>query len=114
MRLWRALSAALPNLHWLGDPDQNIGNTCCVAFDGTPADELLIALDLAGVAASSGSACSSGSLEPSPILLAAGVSPDRARCAIRFSLGPSTSDDDIDRAAQIITAQASIVRSIPR
>lgn len=114
VRLWDTLRAALPDLHWLGDRERSVGNTCCVAFDGAPADELLMALDMAGVAASAGSACSSGSLEPSPVLLAAGVDPDRARCAVRFSLGLSTSDDDITRAARVIIDQVNLVRGVHR
>ena len=55
-----------------------------------------IALDLAGVAASTGAACTSGSVQPSPVLLALGLPPDQARQAVRFSLGRTTTSDEID------------------
>lgn len=73
--------------------------TLNVSFPGCRADILLMALDLAGVACSTGSACSSGSLLPSPVLRAMGVPDPVLRSAIRFSFGPTLTDADIDDAA---------------
>ncbi len=122
--LWTGLQTHIPNIQLLGDtredfvqtpiPTRNLGNTLCIAFPGAPADELLMALDMAGIFASAGSACSSGSLEPSPVLLAAGIDEALARCAIRFSIGPSTSDNEIQKAITIISAQVAHVRSVVR
>ncbi|MFL5340724.1 MAG: aminotransferase class V-fold PLP-dependent enzyme, partial [Gemmataceae bacterium] len=66
------------------------------------ADALLMALDLAGVACSTGSACSSGSLLPSPVLKAMGVSDERLRSAMRFSFGPEITPAQADEAARIV------------
>ena len=72
-------------------------NTCCFAVEGMAADTTLIAADLEGIAVSSGSACSSGKVAASPVLSAMGIAPDLAACAIRVSLGWTTTDDDVDR-----------------
>jgi cysteine desulfurase len=81
-----------------GEPD-GLPTTLNVSFPGCRAELLLARLDLAGVACSTGSACSSGSLLPSPVLRAMGVPDDLLRSAIRFSLGPTLTESDIDEAA---------------
>jgi cysteine desulfurase len=73
-------------------------NTTLVGQAGLRAETAVIALDLDGIAASSGSACSSGKVTPSHVLAAMGVSPELSRSALRFSLGWSTTESDIDRA----------------
>lgn len=78
----------------------NVGrlpNTTCAAVPGVPAEVLLMRLDLAGIAVSAGSACSSGKVAASPVLSAMGVPEAEARCAIRISQGLYTTDGDIDR-----------------
>jgi cysteine desulfurase len=84
-----------------GDPD-GLPTTLNLSFPGCRADVLLMNLDLAGVACSTGSACSSGSLTPSTVLQAMGVPDDGLRSAIRFSLGPTLTEADIDDAAERI------------
>lgn len=79
-----------------------ICNTAHIGFPGVDAETLLIQLDLAGVAASHGSACSSGGLEPSPILLNMGIPPKLAASSIRFSLSRFTTQDEIDRTIELI------------
>ena len=83
-----------------------------VSFPGCAADGLLMALDLAGVACSTGSACSSGSLLPSPVLQAMGVPEDVLRSAMRFSLSPQTTEAEIDEAAARIVAAVRRLRSL--
>ncbi len=78
------------------------GGTINAAFPGALGDAIVIALDLAGVAASTGAACTSGSIEPSPVLLALGWPADQAREAIRFSLGPATTRDEIDTVLELL------------
>ena len=72
-------------------------NTSCIAVPGAKAETLVIGLDLAGVAVSAGSACSSGKVEASHVLSAMGVAPELAQGAIRVSLGIGTTSDDIER-----------------
>ena len=73
-------------------------NTSNIAFDCIEGEAMVIALDLKGIAVSSGAACSSGALEPSHVLMAMGMSADQARASVRFSLGKQTTQDDIDLA----------------
>ncbi len=75
-----------------------------VSFPSCRADVLLMKLDLAGIACSTGSACSSGSLLPSPVLQAMGVPDDVLRSAMRFSFGPTTADQELIEAARRIAA----------
>ena len=104
-RLWERLQAvASPvvlNGPDVGSPDVLPG-TLNVSFPGCRGDLLLLALDLAGVACSTGSACSSGSLLPSPVLTAMGVPDEVLRSAVRFSFGPDLEPADIDEAADRI------------
>jgi cysteine desulfurase len=100
-RLLTRLTAAVSPLVVNGGPD-GLTTTLNVSFPGCRADLLLVALDLAGVAASTGSACSSGSLLPSPVLKAMGVPDDVLRSAMRFSLAPTLSESEIDTAAERI------------
>lgn len=78
---------------------ERLPNTLCFAVPGLPAETVLIALDLAGVAVSSGSACSSGKVSPSHVLAAMNVAPALAKCAIRISLGWASTEADLDSFA---------------
>ena len=95
-----------------GDPD-GLPTTLNVSFPGVRSDVLIVSLDLAGVACSTGSACSSGSLLPSPVLRAMGVPDDVLRSAVRFSFGPTLADADIDEAARRVVACVKMLRSRP-
>ncbi len=94
----------------LNSPDDGMPHTINVSFPGLKADLLLMNLDLAGVACSTGSACSSGSLLPSPVLQAMGVPDEVLRSAMRFSLSPLLTVEDIDEAARRIAAVVSRLR----
>jgi cysteine desulfurase len=83
--------------------------TLCLAMPGIPAETLVIALDLAGVAVSSGSACSSGKVAPSHVLAAMGVPPELAKCAVRLSLGWDSGENDID---SFTTAWKAVLKHI--
>ncbi len=103
-RLWNGLSGKLEGVHLNGHRQYRLSNTLNVSFEGVEGEALLLNLDLAGIACSSGSACASGSLEPSHVLTAMGVSPTLAQAAVRFSLGHSNSEEQLDSAvAEIIT-----------
>ena len=81
-----------------------VPNTTNVSFDGTEAEELLMALDLEGVAVSTGAACSAGGVEPSHVLRAMGYAPERVQSSLRLSLGRTTSEADVERAAELIAS----------
>jgi cysteine desulfurase len=97
-RLWEGVRAAFPEAVMNGDPATRLANTLNVSFPGLDGESLLMNLDLAGIAASSGSACMVGSIVPSHVLLAMGVAPEVARSTVRFSLGKMTTAGEIDAA----------------
>jgi cysteine desulfurase len=80
----------------------------CLA--GVEREELLVALGAQGLCVSGGSSCASGALEPSPVLAAMAVPADLAEGAIRFSLGARTTDEDVERALQIVPAAVASLR----
>jgi cysteine desulfurase len=96
-RLEAGLRAATPNLVIFGADTERLPNTTLFALDGLKAETAIIRFDLEGVAVSSGAACSSGKVQPSHVLKAMGVSPTLARSAVRVSLGPTTTEDAIER-----------------
>jgi cysteine desulfurase len=101
-RLWNHIVAAFPSARQNGDTTNRLANTLNVSFAGLSSETILMALDLEGVCASSGSACMVGSVVASHVLLAMGVPGTLASSAVRFSLGHETSEQEIDRAGDII------------
>jgi cysteine desulfurase len=91
-----------------------VPNTTNISFDRTEAESLLIALDLEGVAVSTGSACSSGTLEPSHVLKAMGFPPHRTQNSLRFSLGVANTEADIDRVVAVLPGIVEKLRSLTR
>jgi cysteine desulfurase len=87
-------------------------NTCNLTFDGIEGEALVIALDLKGLACSTGAACSSGAVEPSHVLTAIGLSASEARASIRFSLGRHTSESEIAAALEIVSAAVAQLRQL--
>ncbi len=85
-----------------GHPTERLPNTANISFPGARVDTLLACLDLLGVAASSGAACSSGTVRHSPVLAAMGISPDVAAASLRFSLGRDTVEEDINYVLEIL------------
>jgi cysteine desulfurase len=95
-RLRDGLAAAIPNIKINGHPTDALPNTLNVSFPGAEGEAILLSMDIQGIEASTGSACASGSLEPSHVLLAIGVGPELAHGSIRFSLGWGITAEDID------------------
>jgi cysteine desulfurase len=87
-------------------------NTCNITFPGIEGEALIIALDLRGVACSTGAACSSGAVEPSHVLIAIGLPATEARASIRFSLGRHTTAAEIDAALEIVPAAVAQLRQL--
>ncbi|HVE47314.1 MAG TPA: cysteine desulfurase family protein [Acidimicrobiales bacterium] len=109
-RLGDALLAALPGTVETGDRGHKVAGSCHLRFRGIESETLLVLLDDAGVCASAGSACASGAMEPSHVLAAIGVDRDEARSAVRFSLGSTTTEDDVDLAVKAVTEAVSHLR----
>jgi len=108
----RLLGEALeiPGASLNGDPIRRLPNNVNLSFDGTDSQSLVIGCDLRGVAASSGSACSSGSLEPSHVLVALGLPAERATAAIRLTLGRGTSEADVAYTLDVLRAVVTQLR----
>jgi cysteine desulfurase len=104
--LGEGIAKRIPGVHRNGHPKLRIGNTINFSFEGCEEEGLLLGLDLEGVAVSSGSACAVGSLEPSHVLKAMGLSHELCRAAVRFSFGASNVAGDIE---QIVDALARVV-----
>jgi len=97
-----ALHQCLPGIVLNGHPTERLPNNLNVSFPGLDAETLLLSLDRAGISASSGSACTSGSIEPSHVLTAMGLSDNRVQSAIRLTLGRGTTQEQVDCAVDIL------------
>ena len=95
-----------------GDGAPRVPNTANIYFDFIEGEALVIALDLKGLAVSTGAACSSGAIEPSHVLTAMGLRPDRARASIRFSLGKQSTPDDVDFALSVVPGTVARLREL--
>ena len=107
----RLVADRISGVEVFGDLENRLPNTLNLGFEGVEGDTLLIGLDLAGVAVSTGSACSSGTGLPSPVLTAMGVPTDKINSSIRFSLGWSNTMAEIERAAEILAQTVSLNRA---
>ena len=101
-RLWEQIAESVPVATQNGDTSHRLANTLNVSFGGLSSETILMALDLEGVCASSGSACMVGSVVASHVLLAMGLPAALAASAVRFSLGHETTEAEIERAADIV------------
>ena len=108
-RIQNNISSAYLN----GHATERLPNNVNFSFEGIEGEAILMGLDLAGIAASSGSACSSGSLEPSHVLLALGQTADLARGSLRMSLGKDNTIDEIDRFVPVLTDLVDELRLLP-
>ena len=95
-----------------GDREQRLGHLSNISFRFIEGEGLLINLDLAGVAVSTGSACSSGTLEPSPVIRALGVNDELARGSIRFSFGKDNNEDDVDYTVEVLSQAVERLRAL--
>jgi len=107
-----ALMEKLPHLYINGKRDQRLPNTSNIAFDFVEAEAILMRLDRAGICASSGSACTTGSLDPSHVLSAMGMTPARARSCVRFSFSHYNTEADIDHALKVIPPMIEELRAM--
>ncbi len=111
-RLETGILETVPRVAVNGDPGHRVPNTTNLTFDYVEGEGFVIAMDLRGIACSTGSACSSGSLEPSHVLSAIGLRPEQARASIRLSLGRFNTDQDVDAALRILPAVVEQLRAV--
>ena len=111
-RLIRGIIQRLDGVRLNGHPTERLPNNCSLSFRDIEGEALLLRLDLAGIAASSGSACASGSLEPSHVLTAIGLSPETARGSLRMTLGAGTTEEEIDEVIRVLPEIVEDLRSM--
>lgn len=111
-RLETGILSAVPDTGVNAGRAERTPNTTNVYFDGLEGEALVISLDLKGFAVSSGSACSSGAVEPSHVLLAMGLKPERARASLRFSLGHSNNEEQVDALIEAVAQSAAQLRKL--
>src|ERR1700686_1621908 len=95
-----------------GEGAPRVPNTTNIYFDGIEGEALVIALDLKGLAVSTGAACSSGAIEPSHVLLAMGLPPERTRGSVRLSLHRQTTAEEIERTIELVSSQVARLREL--
>lgn len=110
-RLEREL-LAIESVGVTGAGAPRVPNTTNIFFDGIEGEALVIALDLKGLAVSTGAACSSGAIEPSHVLLAMGLKPERARASLRFSLGKQNTSEDVEFALSLVPETVERLREL--
>jgi cysteine desulfurase len=111
-KLEHGLLTRVPHARVNGGGAPRTPNTSNLVFPGIEGEALLIALDLKGLACSTGAACSSGAVEPSHVLTAIGLPPDEARASLRFSLGRHTTEGEIEFALQVVPAAVEQLRDL--
>jgi cysteine desulfurase len=111
-RLEEGIMSTIPNVRLNGHPTRRLSSTLNVSFEFVEGESLVLSLDMEGIAVSSGSACTSGSLEPSHVLLAMGVPPDVAQGSVRFSLGRDNTEADIDYVLGVLPRIVDRLRAI--
>ena len=107
----RAVLETIPDATLTGHPTERLPTNAHFRFVGVPSDSLLIALDRAGIGASSGAACSAGSLEPSHVLMALGWDESAAPEGVRFSLGRHTTQEDLDYTVEVLQKTVAQIRA---
>jgi cysteine desulfurase len=110
-RLERGILEVVSGARAVGAGAPRLPNTTAILFEGVPGDALLFRLDLEGVAVSVGSACSSGTLAPSPAVLSLGLTPREAKGVVRFSLSRRTTEDEITRVLELVPRAVADARS---
>jgi len=111
-RFLNGMLERIDHVRFNGHPTHRLPNTLNLSFKFIEAESMLLALDQKGIAVSSGSACSSGSAEPSHVLLAMNIPPETCQSAIRLSLGRSNTEDDIDYALSVLPDIVTRLRAI--
>jgi len=111
-RLWEGISARVPEVRLNGHPTERLPGTCNMCFRNVESESIVLGLDLAGIGVSAGSACTSGNVEPSYVLVAMGVPVDWAMGSVRCSLGRSTTAEDIDYVIEVTAPLVEKLRSL--
>ncbi|MCH8309529.1 MAG: cysteine desulfurase NifS [Chloroflexi bacterium] len=112
-RIIEGLQERVEHVHLNGHPTQRLPNNVNISFEAVEGEPILLGLDFAGISASSGSACSSASLEPSHVLLAIGLAAELAQGSLRITLGKDNTDEDVDYLLSVIPDLVNRLRAMP-
>ncbi|HQI82594.1 MAG TPA: aminotransferase class V-fold PLP-dependent enzyme [Deltaproteobacteria bacterium] len=110
--LRKGIAEKIPDVHFVGHPTDSLPGTLNVSFEGAEGEAILLYLDLAGIAVSTGSACASGSLDPSHVILATGLPVECAHGSIRISMGRENTFDDVDYMLTVLPDVIGRIRSM--
>ena len=111
-KLIHGILYAIPDARLLGDPENRLPGNCCFQFPGVEGEALLLRMDLQGIAASSGSACTSGSVDPSHVLKAIGLKDMEAKGSLRMTLGKENTEEEIDTVLHVLPEIVSDLRGL--
>ncbi len=111
-KLWNGIESVIPKVYRNGNANEKLPNILNVRFCGAEGEAILLRLDMFGIQVSSGSACSTDSIEPSHVLLALGIPQEDAHGSIRFSLGKETTEEDIDKVLEVLPKQIDMIRQM--
>jgi cysteine desulfurase len=111
-RLWEGIAATIPGAHLNGALDRTLPSTLNVSFEGVDGEALILGLDLEGICVSSASACSSGAVEPSHVLIAMGRDFDLARSSVRMSLGRGNDTAQVERVLEVLPRVVERIRAM--
>ena len=111
-RLWEGLSSRIDDILLNGHPERRLAGTLNLCVKYVEGESMLLNLDMEGIAASSGSACTSGSLEPSHVLTAMGIPPEVAHGSLRFSLGRETTEEEVEKVIEVLPPIVERLRAI--
>lgn len=111
-KLIKRLGEKIDHIRLNGHPAKRLPNNVNVSVDFVEGESMILNLDLEGICASTGSACSSASLEPSHVLLALGVLPEQAHCSLRFTLGRENTEADVERVLEVLPGIVAKLRAM--
>ena len=111
-KLVTGLSERIEHINLNGHPTKRLPNSVNISIDFVEGESMILNLDLDGICASTGSACTSSSLEPSHVLLALGLPPEQAHCSLRFTLGRGNTEEDIERVLEVLPRIVSRLRAM--
>ena len=112
-RLIHGIQGQVQGAELNGHPTERLANNVNISFEYVEGEPILLGLDFAGIAASSGSACTSASLEPSHVLVATGLTAEMAQSSLRLTLGRDNTETDVDRVLEVLPDLVQRLRSMP-
>jgi len=112
IRFYELVKEKIPDIHLNGSLTKRVPNTLNISFKAIEGESIILSMDMNGISVSSGSACTSGAMDPSHVLIAMGISPDLAHGSIRFSFGRANREEDVDYTVEVLAREVERLRNI--